>query len=331
MTAVLAVLVGLLTNVTLTATVARAVNNDGTSPFATYNMQGSDNGARWGAEINRLARNYPVVALQEVGSGPPSGDPHQTSFRQIRLNPPRPNGLPGSVTETIMPESWAGGTRYVYYLQTDPQRSTSTGQDSWDGGQINLAMVTDSRVRRDDVRVLENPLYDPSPNAPNNRYRERPLLGLRFGNTWYWNTHARGEDVPALLDQVRNHSDGQNWVLVGDFNLDVLNRTDQEARDQSLHLRADETLLRTHQPTHMGQRNSELDYAITRGLPAGFTATRPEGLGADHIPVVFNRTPPPAQPPTTSSNSTTVLATTNRPSGTTPPAQGLTGLVGTLA
>ncbi|MET7566973.1 hypothetical protein ABZT04_00485 [Streptomyces sp. NPDC005492] len=307
--AVLAVLAGLVTNLALTAATAHAVNDDGTSRFATYNMQGSDNGLRWTSEIGDLAQNNPLLALQEVGSGPPAGAGLRTS-RPIRLNPPRPNGLPGSVTETIMPASWAGGTRYVYYLQTDPQRADDTGDDSWDGGQINLAMVTDSRVQRNNIRVLENPLYDPNPNAPNNRYRERPLLGLRFGTTWYWNVHGRGEDVPALLDQVRNNSDGQNWVLVGDFNLNILNSTDQEARDRSLHLRADETLLRTNQPTHMGSVNTELDYAVTHGLPAGFTATRPGGLGADHIPVVFARTPPPAQPPTRARNSTMVLATT---------------------
>ncbi|GGU30430.1 hypothetical protein GCM10010289_59830 [Streptomyces violascens] len=112
---------------------------------------------------------------------------------------------------------------------------------------MNLATVTDTPAN--EVRVLENSFYDPNPNpnAPNNRYRARPLLGLRFGDTWYWNTHARGEDVtgrqgmPGLLDQVRTFmatSDQvrRNWVLAGDFNVNILNRTNDQARNQTLHL-----------------------------------------------------------------------------------------------
>jgi hypothetical protein len=212
----------------------------------------------------------------------------------------------------IWPGGPNGSDRYVYFLQTDPRRVGNSGLDTWDGGQMNLVMVTDSRA--DEVRVLENPAYDPDPNAPNNRYRARPLLGLRFGNTWYWNTHARGEDVPGLLTQVRNlaATDARNWVLLGDFNLNILNRSDDQARDQSLHLRADETLVRTGQPTFINGNNpSELDYAITHGLP-GFTATRPGGAGSDHVPVYFARTPTPARAPNQAHAFPTVLAT---PSG----------------
>jgi Endonuclease/Exonuclease/phosphatase family len=310
--AVLAVLAALATNVTLTATVAQAVNNDGTSSFATYNMHGSDNGSRWTSEIQSLVANNAVVALQEAGAGPPPPvDDHRSNFRQIRLTPGRAP-QPSSVTFV----TWAGGpngsNRYVYFLQTDPRRVANSDLDTWDGGQINLATVTDTPA--DEVRVLENPAYDPDPNAPNNRYRARPLLGLRFGNTWYWNTHARGEDVPGLLDQVRNFAaqpdqQRRNWVLAGDFNVNILNRTDDDARNQSLHLRADETLLRTNQPTFIGGTPSELDYAVVHGLPGGFTATRPGGAGSDHVPVVFAQTPPPAQPPQPAHVFRTVLAT----------------------
>ncbi|MER7689655.1 hypothetical protein [Streptomyces sp. NPDC097610] len=168
---------------------------------------------------------------------------------------------------------------------------------------MNLATVTDEHA--DEVRVLENAYYDPDPNAPNNRYRARPLLGLRFGNTWYWNTHARGEDVTGdathtgLLDRVHefmatNDQRGRNWVLGGDYNVDILNRSNAEARDQSLHLRPNENLLRTGQPTYIaGNRPSELDYAVSSGLPGGFTASRADGAGSDHVAVVFSRTTPP--------------------------------------
>ncbi|GAA1925428.1 hypothetical protein GCM10009753_68490 [Streptantibioticus ferralitis] len=307
--AVLSVLAALATSVTLTATAAQAVNDDGTSPFATYNMHGSDNGLAWRSEIAPLAATNHVVALQEVGAGPPMPvDDHRSNYYQIRLTPSRAP-QPSSVTRVTWPAGPNGSSRYVYYLQTDPRRVAHTGQDTWDGGQMNLATVTDTLAN--DVRVLENPAYNPDPNAPNNRYRARPLLGLRFGNTWYWNTHARGEDVQGLLDEVRDFAatDRRNWVLVGDFNVDILNRTNDQARN-SLHLRADETLVRNGQPTFInGNTPSELDYAVTRGLPAGFTATVPQGGGSDHVPVEFAQTPPPARAARPAHAFRTVLAT----------------------
>lgn len=320
MVAVPAVLAALAANVTLTATTARAVNGDGSSPFATYNMHGSDNGLRWRSEIQPLAANNQVVMVQEAGAGPPlPRDDHRTNFRGIRLTPNR-DPQPSSVTFVTWPEAGPNRSdRYVYYLQTDPRRVGATALDTWDGGQMNLATVTDTPAN--EVRVLENTFYHPDPNAPNNRYRARPLLGLRFGNTWYWNTHARGEDVtgragmPGLLDQVRTFmatpgQGGRNWVLAGDFNVNILNRTDGQARNQSLHLRAGENLLRTGRPTYIGgDEPSELDYAVTHGLPGGFTAAVPGGGGSDHVPVLFARTPPPAQPPRASHVFHSVLAT----------------------
>ncbi|GAA2683190.1 hypothetical protein GCM10009864_65120 [Streptomyces lunalinharesii] len=320
MLAVLSAVAALLT-VPLTAAPAYAVNLDGSSPFATYNMHGSNNGARWTSEVSPLVANYPVVMLQEAGSGPPQPrDDHRSNYRELRLTPSR-SPQPSSYTLS----TWAGGpngtNRFVYFLQTDPRRIGETNEDTWDGGQMNLATVTDTPAR--EVRVLENNYYDPNPNAPNNRYRARPLLGLRFGNTWYWNTHARGEDVtgnedrPGLLDQVRNfmaRSDqrGRNWVLAGDYNVNILNRNDTEAR-QSLHLSAGERLLRTGQPTFInGDHPSELDYAVTSaGLPAGFTANRADGAGSDHVAVHFVRTPPPVAPTGPSHAYATVLAAPN--------------------
>ncbi|WP_257980874.1 ricin-type beta-trefoil lectin domain protein [Streptomyces sp. CB02959] len=318
-TAVVAVLgaVAALLTVPLAAAPARAVEGDGTSPFATYNMRGSGNGSRWRSEIAPLARQVPLVALQEAGSGPPAPpDFRRANFRRMRINRTRPFNQPNFVTFS----RWRTRNvdRYVYFLQTDPRRITGTDQDTWDGGRTNLATVSDTRASQ--VEVLDNPSYDPDPGAPNNRYRARPLLGLRFGNTWYWNTHARGEDVvgrngrPGLLDQVRNfaaRSDqrGRNWVLVGDFNLNILNRTDAQARNQSLRLRADENLLRTGQPTYINGRTlSELDYAVTHGL-LGFTATRPRGAGSDHTEVHFNRTPPPPQTTVPAHTGSTQMAT----------------------
>jgi endonuclease/exonuclease/phosphatase family metal-dependent hydrolase len=289
--------------VAVTTTPVQAVESDGSSRFATYNMDGNNNGAAWQEQIRSLVQNNAVVALQEAGAGPPMpANPNRSNYRRIRLTPTRTAPLPSSVTQVTWPAGPNGSNRYVYFLQTDPQRIGGVNQDQWQGGRTNLAMVTDSPAT--EVRVLENPTYDPAPDAPNDRYRARPLLGLRFGNTWYWNTHARGEDVtrqddrPGLIDQVRGVGDGRNWVLLGDFNLNIINRNDDQAHDQSLRLEDHETLVRTGQPTYINGRGdpSELDYAITRGLPGGFTATIPRGAGSDHVPVEFARTPILARP-----------------------------------
>ncbi|MCC2275795.1 hypothetical protein LKL35_10240 [Streptomyces sp. ET3-23] len=57
-----------------------------------------------------------------------------------------------------------------------------------------------------------------------------------------------------------------------------------------------------------GDEPSELDYAITRGVPGGFNATVPRGGGSDHVPVEFARTPPPVQAPRPSHVYHSVLA-----------------------
>ncbi|GGU30424.1 hypothetical protein [Streptomyces violascens] len=55
-TAVVAVLVALATNLTLTATAAYAVNEDGSSPFATCNMHGSETAHGGGRRSSRWPR-----------------------------------------------------------------------------------------------------------------------------------------------------------------------------------------------------------------------------------------------------------------------------------
>ncbi|WP_338930879.1 endonuclease/exonuclease/phosphatase family protein [Streptomyces netropsis] len=260
--------------------------SDGSLPFATYNMQGSDHGLRWGGEVGPLTMHHEVVALQEAGNGPPA-EPHQYhgTGMSLPIPGPFPAGLPTHVSYT----QWEHRhhRRHVYFLQTDPQRDSTTGRDRWVGGRVNLAVVT--RTRADEVRIIENPLYNP--NEPRDEYRYRRALGVRIGNTVYYNVHARGADVSHLLAGIRAAArPGENWVMVGDFNLDIRNRTDQQARDQSLHLRSDEQLARPHRPTH--QRGGELDYAITRGTPR-FNADIPAGRGSDHYPVQFEPAPTP--------------------------------------
>ncbi|MFI1258149.1 endonuclease/exonuclease/phosphatase family protein [Streptomyces netropsis] len=259
---------------------------DGSLPFATYNMQGSDHGLRWSGEVGPLTMHHEVVALQEAGNGPPA-EPHQ--YHGTGMSLPIPGPFPAGLPTHVGYTQWEHRhhRRHVYFLQTDPQRDSTTGRDRWVGGRVNLAVVT--RTRADEVRIIENPLYNP--NEPRDEYRYRRALGVRIGNTVYYNVHARGADVSHLLAGIRAAArPGENWVMVGDFNLDIRNRTDQQARDQSLHLRSDEQLARPHRPTH--QRGGELDYAITRGTPR-FNADIPAGRGSDHYPVQFEPAPTP--------------------------------------
>ncbi|EME99928.1 hypothetical protein H340_14096 [Streptomyces mobaraensis NBRC 13819 = DSM 40847] len=52
---------------------AVASRSDGSRrPFASYNMRGSDHGLRWTGEVGPLTIRHEVVALQEVGGGPPA-------------------------------------------------------------------------------------------------------------------------------------------------------------------------------------------------------------------------------------------------------------------
>ncbi|MEU5049053.1 endonuclease/exonuclease/phosphatase family protein [Streptomyces sp. NPDC021096] len=258
----------------------------GNLPFATYNMQGSDNGLRWTGEVGPLTMRHQVVVLQEAGNGPPPAAHQRHGVGEsIRIPGPFPAGLPNHVNHTVW--RYRHHTRHVYFLQTDPQRDSTTGRDRWRGGRVNLAVATHTRA--DEVRVIENPLYNR--NEPRNEYRYRRALGVRFGNTVYYNVHARGADVAPLLRRIRAATRaGENWVMVGDFNLDIRNRTDRQAREQTLRLRPDEQLARPHRSTH--QRGGELDYAITHGTPQ-FNADIPAGRGSDHYPVQFEPAPSP--------------------------------------
>ncbi len=264
--------------------------------FATYNMEGSNRGQRWTGEAGPLTEQHEVLALQEVGSGPPT-DAHGTQPESIPIpmDVTRPAGLPRSVNHS----RWQYGRstddggrppRHVYYLQTDPQHSSTTGRDAWIGGRVNLAIVTAEQA--DEIRVIENPMYNPS--ETNNAYRLRRALGVRIGNTVYYNVHARGADVGGLLRGIRDATrPGERWVMLGDFNLDIRYRSDEQARNQSLHLRVGEQLVRPNRATH--QNGGELDYAITYGMPR-YTAGVPSGRGADHYPVQFAPHPAPVTP-----------------------------------
>ncbi|MFC8191508.1 ricin-type beta-trefoil lectin domain protein [Cellulomonas sp. NPDC057328] len=298
----------------VTAPPAAAVPADGVMPFASYNVQGALNGERWITDIAPLVRDFPVVALQEAGMGPPLPPPpprapsSTTGITHIPV-PRSDPALPGQVTHS----TWRVGTSrsavqdvHVYFLQTHVNRHVAPdGSEtfSFTGGRVNLAMVTHAPA--EEVRVIENPAWRVDET---DAYRSRPLLGVRFGSTWYFDVHARGGDVQGLLDEIRAAvPDHQSWVVAGDWNLRLpapdpnLPDPDAVARDRTLHLRDDEALVRTGRPTQ--QSGGEIDYAVTHGLPP-FHADVPAGHGSDHYPVRYMPVPAaPADTPTTATQT----------------------------
>ncbi|GHJ08704.1 hypothetical protein TPA0907_30710 [Micromonospora humidisoli] len=281
---------------------AHAVDPNGLSPFVSYNMQGSDNGNRWSHQVADMAARFPVVMIQEAGPSLPV--PFNGEVEDIAIRRPSvPRGV-----QYVQHSRWApqgssrGPLHHVYFFQTDPQWIEHTNVMLWEGGRVNLVTITDQPA--DDVMVVENPRFraDPVTGDPN-AYRFRPLLGLRFGNVWYFNVHARGSDVQDLLARARARmGPGQTYVIAGDYNVNIINRTTQEARDLSLHLEPNENLFRTGEWTHVdsdtGSR-SELDFAISNVPGLNFVAWSPDTPRSDHRPVYYNtvRTPPaPVRP-----------------------------------
>ncbi|WP_241777606.1 hypothetical protein [Streptomyces sp. CT34] len=109
-----------------------------------------------------MSERHPVVALQEAGSGPPP-PAYETQREEIPITGDDcPPGLPTSIVHTQWQYDVNRERRrvHVYFLQTDPQHSSTTEQDSWIGGRVNLAIVSHEPATEADVRVIENPLYN---------------------------------------------------------------------------------------------------------------------------------------------------------------------------
>ncbi|WP_058042953.1 RICIN domain-containing protein [Streptomyces roseifaciens] len=265
---------------------APAAPDNPSRPFTTNNMYGSDGGRKWNSEVGPLAERYPVVALQEAGSGPPPVPLQYNDSRTIPIPGPQPHpNMPMTVNRS--PWEYNGRFHTVYFLETHVERPAPTSPLTWGGGRNNLAVVTQEHA--DEVRVVNNPVFNA--NSTNNDYRARRALGVRLGNTVYYNIHARGNDTPQLLAAIRaDVRPGENYVILGDYNRNIAGQPINTARTI---VTADpsEFLARPDRPTH--QNGGEIDYALMRGTPR-MVATIPAGRGSDHAPVEFN---PPAVPP----------------------------------
>ncbi len=257
-------------------------------PAWTWNMQGAtaDGQSKWTTVVGpALNQNQPVVALQEVGSGPPPSAPGTTD---MTLSGTQLAALPASMyydvpdnpaARTVRHTQWAyGGVLHdVYYLQTDANNGT------WASGRVNLAIVTPRAA--DDVVII------PTPGGRSSNGALRPALGVRIGTTWYFSIHAAsggGSNAPGLLANInsfvtaRNASDplGEEGLVLGDFNRDP----------STLPAVTTQQIISTPVGTPTQRQGGRLDYGVIvepDGLfPSNIVAGIPNAtLESDHQPV----------------------------------------------
>ncbi|MBS2537185.1 RICIN domain-containing protein [Catenulispora sp. NF23] len=272
-------------------------------PAWTWNMQGAtaDGQNKWTTVVgpilnpNQGGGQPPVVALQEVGSGPPTAAPGTVNV-QISGNQltPLPAGIFYDVpnnpaARTVVHSQWrSGGVNHdVYYLQTDANNG------AWTGGRVNLAIVTPGAANG--VVII------PTPGGINSGGALRPALGVLIGNTWYFSVHAQsggGTNAPGLLANInafvaaRNASNpnGEEGLVLGDFNREP----------GTLPAVATQQIIAPNMPTQ--RQGSVLDYGVIVDpdhiFPAGLAATLPIATQAsDHQPVRIQLTSTPTQSP----------------------------------
>jgi len=228
------------------ATLAFAAPEDRVT--GSWNMQGEMGGgeSRWHTGGQQMLRDgVQVAALQEAGNAPPASS-HWTH----RVFP-----TPG-VTE----HRWNIGTRdrpdnvYIYWGDTGQQRN-------------GLAIL--SRERAHDAAQL----------AVNSPFNSRPMLGVQFGNDWYFTAHARahGEhhanDAEDIIETVRQTMADrpEDWMVIADFN----------NNPGRMPVRLQDHIIAANAPTQEG--GGELDFAYTNtGNNNTVNAVR-RGIDSDHF------------------------------------------------
>jgi GH18 family chitinase len=272
----------------------------GDRPLITWNMQGSnsDSGSKWTFDIGGFLNGWstpPILALQEAGSQEP---PRIPGTQRELLGAGQLAALPADLQAQLPPYAilptgpnvvrhtqWYAATAHaamdVYFLQTDPNG------DSWGGGRVNLAMVTERAA--DEVAIVPNPL------GQTTAWAARATLGVRFGNTWYFTVHALsrsgGSDAPGLLANISRFvtSRGQNedWVALGDWNRDP---GTMQGR-----LPAGAQIYSTGQTTQ--RSGGELDWAVySNGAVNGVNVQLRPTASSDHTPVQIGTLQAAAEP-----------------------------------
>lgn len=291
---------------------------------ATYNMQGASSGkdSTWstitsnydGRFKSPAAWGCTVIALQEVGANPPP-QPYPGNDGEKLYSVPMPPGVIGSLpdptlfqrTGYVRHTQWLAPDRHpydVYFLQTDRARN-ARGQATYDGGRVNLAILTDSPA--EDVAVIPNPAYnrvqddtavaatgtntDQESSGTEGLNTARPALGVLRGGTWYFNIHALsggGSDVAGLLGNIQafmdsNEQRGRDALVLGDFNRNP-GGYDYPSTQRAIAFSGTTQI-----------SGNTLDYGVTvnarADAPPMMATLLPWGGSSDHVPVRISPTP----------------------------------------
>ncbi|MDA3969675.1 cytolethal distending toxin subunit B family protein [Helicobacter ibis] len=241
----------------------------------TWNLQGSSAAteSKWNVSVRQLITGdspLDVLMVQEAGVLP------QSAIMTERVVQPVGVGIPTHEYEWNLGTASRPKSVWIYYSRIDVGAN-----------RVNVAIV--SRQRADEVFVIPPPTV-----------ASRPILGIRIGDSAFFNVHALargGNDAGALITavdmQMRNQANVRNWIIAGDFNREpnmITNLIDPELASRI-------TIVAQSSATQASGR--VLDYAIT-GSSRGTYVAPPLAaililaglrthLASDHFPVNFRR------------------------------------------
>nr|MDT0664832.1 hypothetical protein [Micromonospora sp. DSM 115978] len=135
-----------------------------------------------------------------------------------------------------------------------------------------------TREQAEEVRIVPNPVE-----------AGRPVLGVRFGNDWYFTYHALssgGGDAAGMIravdDAVESWSPNYDWTVAGDVN------TDPATLEQRLDNFAVPPVYQIYRPRRATHHSGgELDYAVSSTFISRHPVNVLSRSSADHNPVAI--------------------------------------------
>ena len=140
--------------------------------------------------------------------------------------------------------------RYLYYVKIEvqspstrwPTRLRDSGHDTdhnplasirplrlygyyyqWDigGGRVNLAILSTQEPQDylNDFHIVPNPYVPPNStrSTPRSRFEERPILGMKINDVWYYTIHNKpnqNTNIPDFIAEAK-----KPCVIAGDYNI----------------------------------------------------------------------------------------------------------------
>lgn len=236
---------------------AHAVENDRVA--GQWNMNGERDGidgtvpeSRWLTQIRRMLNDdgVQVASLQEAGNGPPPSS-HQS--------------------ERVFPQP--GVTEHLYNIGTNSRPDIVNIYWADPGQQRNGLAIASRETARDAVQL-----------PVGGRFNSRPMMGVQFGETWYFNAHALSNgptapnDAEDIIETARQfmarYHPGQDWVVLADFNRSP-GRMPANLQNH---------IVASNQPTHQG--GGELDFAYMQNENNSTVNAVRGGTNSDHTAYV---------------------------------------------